>query len=144
MHKSGTSSHLDGLIGTLNQLSERFGYSTKTYNLLAMILMQKGDFDRSLKIFENAIAELDLDGSGAAEHLVPSNVDLGCLIFNYIKCHTAKNGHGQGVEFLKGNELNKKLFGYLVTMKSSLGRAFFEELQSAEKKFDEALATFSS
>lgn len=55
MHKSGSQSHLDGLIGTLNQLSERFGYTTKTYNLLGMILMQKNDFDRALQIFETAV-----------------------------------------------------------------------------------------
>jgi len=46
----------------LNHMSERFGgYTTKTYNLLAMALMEKQDFDRALKIFENALNELNLE-----------------------------------------------------------------------------------
>ena len=43
-------------------MSERFGgYTIKTYNLLALTLMEKQDFDRALKIFENALLELSLD-----------------------------------------------------------------------------------
>lgn len=43
-------------------MSERFGgYTTKTYNLLALTLMAKNDIDRALKIFSNALNELNLD-----------------------------------------------------------------------------------
>lgn len=45
----------------MNELGEKVGYSTKTYNLLALILLLKGDTDRALKIFESAINELKLD-----------------------------------------------------------------------------------
>lgn len=52
---------MDELITNLNELGEKVGYSTKTYNLLALILMLKNDIDRALKIFESALAELKLD-----------------------------------------------------------------------------------
>ena len=42
IYKSGVPSTLDELILQLNQMSERFGgYSTKTYNLLALRLIEK-------------------------------------------------------------------------------------------------------
>lgn len=42
LYRSGVQSTLDELIVQLNQMSERFGgYTTKTYNLLAMALMEK-------------------------------------------------------------------------------------------------------
>jgi len=44
-------------------MSERFGgYTPKTFNLLALALMLKGDIDRAIKIFENALNELQLSG----------------------------------------------------------------------------------
>ena len=47
-------------------MAERFGgYTTKTYNLLALALMNKNDVDRAIKIFETALYQLDLDGAGA-------------------------------------------------------------------------------
>jgi tetratricopeptide (TPR) repeat protein len=62
IYRSGVQSSLDELIVQLNQMSERFGgYTTKTYNLLALTLMEKQDYDRALKIFENALNELKLD-----------------------------------------------------------------------------------
>ncbi len=51
----------DGLITTLNEMGEKYGYSTKTYNILAITLMLRGDYDRALKIFESALNELKLD-----------------------------------------------------------------------------------
>jgi len=70
----------------MNQISERFGgYSVKTYNLLAIALMLKNDIERALKIFETAVASLDLEGSGSSA-LVEENKDVSCLLFNYIKC----------------------------------------------------------
>lgn len=43
-------------------MAERFGgYTTKTYNLLALTLLLKNDVDRALKIFETAISALKLD-----------------------------------------------------------------------------------
>ena len=62
LFRSGVQTTLDELIIQLNQMSERFGaYTTKTYNLLALTLMEKQDFDRALKIFENALLELSLE-----------------------------------------------------------------------------------
>lgn len=88
MYKSGMQSNLDEMISQLNQLSERVGgYSLKTYNLLACTLMLKNDNERALKIFENAISELQLESEeGQTKYLSGPNPDLACLIFNYIKC----------------------------------------------------------
>lgn len=54
--KSGTPSALDEQIAHLNNISERFsGYSAKTYNLLALTLMEKADIDRAIKVYDSAI-----------------------------------------------------------------------------------------
>lgn len=46
-------------------MSERVGgYTTKTYNLLALALLLKGDLDRALKIFETALQALKLETDG--------------------------------------------------------------------------------
>jgi hypothetical protein len=42
-------------------MGEKYGYTTKTYNLLAITLMLKNDHERALKIFESALNELKLD-----------------------------------------------------------------------------------
>jgi hypothetical protein len=92
LSKSGTSTSVDELVAHLNQMSERFGgYTTKSYNLLAMTLMLKNDIDRALKIFDTAIASLRLEGEGASK-LSHDNKDLSCLISNYIKCLCIKRG----------------------------------------------------
>ena len=75
-------------------MSERFGgYTTKTYNLLAIALMEKNDIDRALKIYSNALNELNLETEeGQEKHLSVGNQDLACLIYNYLKCNAIKNG----------------------------------------------------
>lgn len=73
-------------------MSERFGgYTTKTYNLLALALLLKNDIDRALKIFETAVAQLQLDGEGASR-LTRNDKDVTTLLFNYIKCLCMKRG----------------------------------------------------
>ena len=37
------------------------GYTLKTYSILASALLMKNDVDRALKIFEQGLAEMDLD-----------------------------------------------------------------------------------
>lgn len=114
MHASGSQVSLDDLINSLNELGEKIGYSTKTYNLLAIILILKNDTDRALKIFESAINDLKLnEPEMEAQHLHIGNNDLAALLVNYIKCNTIKNGCGIGADFLRNDELNKKLFIYL-------------------------------
>jgi len=62
LYKSGMQSNLDEIISQMNQLSERVGgYTLKTYNLLGCTLMLKNDIDRAIKIFENAVNELQLE-----------------------------------------------------------------------------------
>jgi hypothetical protein len=39
------------------------GYTTKTYNLLALSLMLRNDTDRALKIFETAVGQLNLESA---------------------------------------------------------------------------------
>ena len=98
----------------MNELGEKIGYTTKTYNLLAIILMLKNDITKALKIFESALNELRLDTpEGEAENLYAGNSELSSLLINYIKCHGVKNGIGLGSDFFKGDELSKKLFFYL-------------------------------
>lgn len=55
-------------------MGEKYGYSPKTYNLLALVLMLKSDYERALKIFESAVSELKLDTpEGEAKHLYQGN-----------------------------------------------------------------------
>ena len=98
-----TSQSCESLISFLNEMGEKYGYSPKTYNLLALVLMTKSDYERALKIFESAISELKLDTpEGEAKHLYQGNQDLASLLSNYIKCNSiAKGGCGLGIEFFK-------------------------------------------
>lgn len=61
MHSSGQGFSTEGIITTLNEMGEKYGYTTKTYNLLGVVLMLKNDYERALKIFESALNELKLD-----------------------------------------------------------------------------------
>ena len=54
--------------------------------MLATTLMLKNDIDRAIKIFENAVNELQLETEEGSAKLATPNADLACLIFNYIKC----------------------------------------------------------
>lgn len=96
-------------------MGEKYGYTTKTYNLLALVLMLKNDHERALKIFESAINELKLETpEGEAKYLFAGNQDLASLINNYIKCNSiVKGGCGMGIEFFKQEPLNQQLFTYL-------------------------------
>jgi len=75
-------------------MGEKYGYSTKTYNLLGVALLLKQDYERAAKIFDSAIQELKLDGEGEAVHLYPGNNDLASLLVNYIKCLYTFKGLG--------------------------------------------------
>jgi len=45
-------------------MSDKFGgHSTKTRNVLGLGLMIKGDYDRALQVFADAVAELNLDSA---------------------------------------------------------------------------------
>jgi uncharacterized membrane protein YfbV (UPF0208 family) len=109
-------------------MSERVGgYTTKTYNLLALALLLKGDLDRALKIFETALSALKLETDGQWI-LKQDNKDVSTLVYNYIKTLCIKRGQNQQqFEFVKSDPETKKLFAYLVSMQSPLGRGFFEE-----------------
>ena len=98
-------------------MADRFGgYTAKTYNLLAMALILKNDIERALKIFESAVATLDLEGTGS-NSLVEENKDISSLLFNYIKCLCLYRGQAQtNFEFVKTDPETKKLFAFLVQM----------------------------
>ena len=115
-------------------MGERFGgQTTKTKNILGLGLMLKGDYERAMKVFEEAVNELQLDSESGIEMLAKGeNQDLSSLLVNYIKCNIIQNGQGQGMEFLKSDPLNKTIFGYLVRMKSESAREIFIERQEAE------------
>ena len=59
--KLHASQNSDALIQCLNEMGEKYGYTVKTYNLLAITLMLKSDYERALKVFESAMNELKLD-----------------------------------------------------------------------------------
>lgn len=141
VYTSGGSDSTDHLITALNELGEKYGYSLKTYNLLAIALMLKNDNERALKIFESAMGELKLDTpEGDAKWLYPGNNDLAALLVNYVKCHSiARAGCGMGVEFFKSEPLNVKLFTYLQKVSQPSLQEFFEERKRAEAMFDEAV-----
>jgi len=61
LNQTGQNFNTDTLINILNELGEKYGYTTKTYNLLAISLLLKNDLDRALKIFESALSDLKLD-----------------------------------------------------------------------------------
>jgi hypothetical protein len=94
-------------------MSDRFGgYTTKTYNILALALMEKQDFDRALKIFGNALVELALDTeAGQEKHLNSGNQDLACLLHNYIKCYSIRHGFSEDKQI-------RQLMDYLEKMES--------------------------
>ena len=48
------------IIEGLNELSQKFGYTLKTYNILGIVLMIQGEIDKASQIFENAIKEHDI------------------------------------------------------------------------------------
>lgn len=74
-------------------MGEKYGYTTKTYNLLAVALLLKNDQDRALQVFETALSEMKLDTpEGETRHLHPGNNDLAAILVNYIKAHTLAKG----------------------------------------------------
>lgn len=126
-------------------MSERFGgYTTKTYNLLALTLMEKQDFDRALKIFENALLELSLESEeGQEKHLTMGNADLACLVFNNLKCHAIKHGYGEGASFFEKDKLARQLVAYLEKMESPLLEHFQHQRQEAALLFDKAVKSMA-
>jgi flagellar hook-basal body complex protein FliE len=94
MYKSGLPSQLDKIFEEMQELGERHGgNTTKTKNILGLGLMLKGDFDRAMKVFEEAVNDLQLDSEKGVEMLSKGeNNDLSCLLVNYIKCNTMLNG----------------------------------------------------
>ena len=112
----------DKIIGQLNELSEKFGYTLKTYNILALALIERGDFDKGAQIFETALQEQGIyslfdkadDSAMAAEYqrvFQHGNHDLACLLYNYVKCNAIRNGFisdsylaGDLVQFVRGDQ----------------------------------------
>lgn len=82
----------DSMIGQLNELSDKFGYSLKTYNILGIVLVIKGEFEKAAQIFEAALTENDIYSLDDADpQLNASNYELASIIFNYIKCNAIQN-----------------------------------------------------
>mmetsp|Transcript_26553 Transcript_26553/g.19903 ORF Transcript_26553/g.19903 Transcript_26553/m.19903 type:complete len:268 (+) Transcript_26553:184-987(+) len=139
LHSNDMALEADNVINSLNELGDKNGYSTKTYNLLGLILIIKGQLDKALRIFENALNDLKLDSEEGQSQLYNGNNDLAALLVNYIKCAVINQGCGFGDEFFGEDELMKKLLGYLKLVSKDLAGEFFEDRKRAEAKFDEAL-----
>jgi coatomer subunit epsilon len=76
IHSSTTSQSTptDSLIASLNEMGEKYGYTLKTYNLLAIALMLNQDYERAMKVFDSALTQLNLDTpEGDATHLYAGN-----------------------------------------------------------------------
>jgi hypothetical protein len=126
-------------------MGEKFtgGLSTKMRNLLACGFMMKGDYDRALKVFEEAVKSLSLDTEeGQALLSRGDQPDIAYLMVNYIKCNTLKNGQGLGLEFFKTDPVNVNCFIHLKKMQSGSAQEFIVERQRCEAMFDEAAASF--
>ena len=106
--------------------------------------MIQNEIEKAIQIFENALNEYEVYSLIEASPddprmkiLQPTNHELACLIFNYIKCNAIKNGHlslcidgykeGGLQQFLRTDELSIKLFTLLSKMQSPLAKEFFEE-----------------
>jgi hypothetical protein len=76
------------MIQALNELSDKFGYTLKTYNILGIILMIQGEAQKACQIFESALNENSVyeleDGDPM---LTANNHELASIIYNYIKCN---------------------------------------------------------
>ena len=83
----------ESLIHNINELSDKFGYSVKTYNLLGMVLMIKGETEKAIQIFKTCLEENAVFEDETNSLLSQNNHDLACLIFNYIKCNCVANMH---------------------------------------------------
>ena len=113
------------LIQNVNELSDKFGYSLKTYNILGTILMIKGEYEKASQIFETALNENGIYELAEGDPILCSNnYELASIIFNYIKCHAVLNlsnsmvlpTYGQnGLQqcFLRSDALSIKLFTIL-------------------------------
>ena len=126
-------------------MGEKFagGNSTKVRNLLACGFMMKGDYDRALKVFEEAVSDLKLESEeGQALLARGDQPDIAYLMVNYIKCNTLKNGQGLGLEFFKTDPININMFVHLKKMQSVCAQEFIVERQRCEAMFDEAAASF--
>jgi tetratricopeptide (TPR) repeat protein len=67
----------DSTIKSLSELSEKFGYTLKTYNILAIVLMITGETEKAAAIFENALQELNIYGLQDGDPLLsPANYEL--------------------------------------------------------------------
>ena len=85
----------EALIQNLNELSDKFGYSLKTYNLLGLVLMNQNEMEKAAKIFQTALDENGIfDLQDGDSNLNSSNHDLSSIIYNYIKCNALLNMHG--------------------------------------------------
>jgi len=78
----------------LNELSDKFGYTLKTYNILGIILMIYGEAQKACQIFESALNENGVfelqDGDPM---LSPNNHELASIVNNYIKCNAILQSH---------------------------------------------------
>lgn len=141
----------DKLIQNINELSDKFGYSLKTYNILGTILMIKGENEKAAQIFETALTENGVyELQEGDPQLATNNYELASIIFNYIKCNATQNlsssmileaylSGGLQQCFLRSDALSIKLFTILSKMQSPLAQQFFEERQNAESMFDLAV-----
>lgn len=128
------------MISTLNELGEKYGYTTKSYNLLAILLMLKQDIDRAIKIFESALSDLKLNQpEGESSSLYAGNNDLASLLVNYIKCSAIRDGVGQSSDVFKTDEHYKRLFEYLSIVSKGMADEFFDQRKKAGAMFEQAL-----
>ena len=82
------------MINNLNELSDKFGFSIKTYNLLGIVLMIQGEYEKAVKIFNTALEENGIyELADGDTQLNANNHDLASIIYNYIKCNTILNMH---------------------------------------------------
>lgn len=87
------------MISNLNELSEKFGYSLKTYNILGITLVIKGEFEKAIQIYENALKENNVYELQEGDPMLSqNNYELSSILLNYIKCNVIVNASSSMVQ----------------------------------------------
>lgn len=103
--------------------------------MLGCTLLLKNEAAKAMRIFENAVNELQLDSEEGQKKLSGPNHDLACLLYNYIKCLMLIRGQGKGASFFEDAEV-KKLCGYLDKAGPGMKQEMLGERQKAADLFD--------
>lgn len=135
LQKGSAPSGYTSLGKHINEMGDKYGLHLKLYNLLGISLMAKGEFNKALKVFEQAIESEGLNGEIPSDSVYKNNHDLASLIYNYFKCQAIVKASWESVQ---EDESNKKLMTLLLQV-SDTAVGLVQQRQRAEEMFNEAM-----